>query len=264
MNRSTHSFKSLTISRSHLANCRKLLSKKFRDIEGKYIVEGVRTCEEAFNSEVEIREFIHCPEMLNVDRGYDLLVRASDRHIPIFQAGENQFRSMTSTDTPQGLACIVNKSAQRDIPESATLLLALDSLQDPGNLGTIIRTAEWFGVGGVILNDQTVDVYNPKVVRSTMGAIFRMTVTEHARLNEFLIPLKSNRYRVIAAVVKGGIPISTLKRSQKDILILGNEAHGLSIEKSLIDIETYIPCLGQGESLNVAVATGIALYQLTQ
>jgi TrmH family RNA methyltransferase len=140
------------------------------------------------------------------------------------------------------------------------LTLVLDGIQDPGNLGTIIRTADWFGVRHIICGVGTADCYNPKVIQSTMGSIFRVSLF-YEDLNSFLA---RNRGITIAATSLDGEPLRPSEKWESLFLVIGNESQG--VQKEILDMadrKILIPRTGHGESLNAAVATGIVLYELT-
>ena len=140
------------------------------------------------------------------------------------------------------------------------LVLVLDDVNDPGNLGTIIRTADWFGITQIIASEKTVELYNPKVIQSSMGAVYRMNYYI-SNLTEEINNLKQNNFKITGAIIHGK-NIYDSKLPTKTALVMGSESHGISDELlKLIDLEISIPNFGQTESLNVAMATGILLSE---
>ncbi|MCI8397520.1 MAG: RNA methyltransferase [Clostridia bacterium] len=141
------------------------------------------------------------------------------------------------------------------------IIIVLDGIQDPGNLGTIIRTIDSTGLSQIILSKTSVDAYNPKVVRSTMGAIFRVNIIEAENLVETLKNLKKHKYKIIATSLSGTENIYEIDMNKKAIVI-GNEAKGVSKEiLEVSDGKTKIPMIGKTESLNAGIATGVILYE---
>ena len=170
--------------------------------------------------------------------------------------------SITDVSNPQGiLAVIGKKEGNNSIDYNQDLILVLDGIQDPGNLGTILRTADSVGLKQIIVSANSGDIYNPKVVRSTMGAIFRVEVIESQNLIETIKQIKENKFQVVATDLHTNKNIYQVDYS-KTAIIIGNEANGVS--KDILqqaDFRVKIPMLGNTESLNASVATGIILYE---
>ena len=177
------------------------------------------------------------------------------------------FESVSDTKTPQGVMAVVKRKEytlekileKRDISHS---LLILDSLQDPGNLGTLIRAGEGAGITGIIMNETTVDIYNPKVIRSTMGSIFRVPFIYVKDLKEVIEKLYSKKINIYASSLEGAIEYDAPDYKKDIAFIIGNEAAGIS--KGVLDIvedKVKIPMLGEVESLNAAVAGSILIYE---
>ncbi len=170
--------------------------------------------------------------------------------------------SITDVSNPQGiLAVIGKKEGNNSIDYNQDLILILDGIQDPGNLGTILRTADSVGLKQIIVSANSGDIYNPKVVRSTMGAIFRVEVIESQNLIEKIKQIKENEFQVVATDLHTNKNIYQVDYS-KTAVIIGNEANGVS--KDILqqaDFRVKIPMLGNTESLNASVATGIILYE---
>lgn len=184
--------------------------------------------------------------------------------VPCEVVADKVFEAVAETVTPQGVLAIVKMpeySLEKMVAEAGTLVL-LEDLRDPGNLGTIIRTAEAAGVSGVILSRESVDVYNPKVIRSTMGAVYRVPFLYVEDFMETLQVLKENRVRLLAAHLKGNKTFDKADYSGKVGILIGNEANGLSEEASeLAEEKVLIPMAGSVESLNAAVAAALLMYE---
>jgi TrmH family RNA methyltransferase len=244
---------------------RALKQKKYRDIEKTFLVEGLRLNEEAVAAGADIVHVVVTKEALEQPRVAALIRTMQSKNSPVFIAPQRLFQSLSDEISPQGLLCAVRKTKPKSAEHiSASLILACDNIQDPGNLGTIFRSAEWFGVTDILLSPGCVDPYNPKVVRGSMGAVFRLSIFEQIDLVQSLPMFKERGYRIVGTVLDAPKKLNEL-RPQKDILLIGNEANGLSTHvASLIDEAITIPGAGNGESLNAAIAASICLYHLSQ
>lgn len=185
-------------------------------------------------------------------------------HVPYEIVADSVFEAMAETVTPQGVLAIVKmpEYSLDEIISNAGTLVLLENLRDPGNLGTIIRTAEAAGVAGVILSKESVDIYNPKVIRSTMGAVYRVPFLYADDFIQLLDKLKRQQVRLLAAHLKGNKTFDKADYSGKVGILIGNEANGLSEETSeFADEKVIIPMAGNVESLNAAVAAALLMYE---
>ncbi len=248
------------LSNNQIKTYSKLQQKKFRDLEKRFLVEGAKLCREALYQPENVECVIFSQTNKHAGSLQSIHDLAKTAKIPVFYADSRHFKLMCDTQTPQGVAAVVKKRRTPDLSQARSLL-ALDGIQDPGNLGSILRTAEWFNIDGILSSTKTVDCYNPKVVRGTMGSIFRLAIQENIRL-EKLDEKRKQGFSVIAAVVTGGIPPVKVDKFAKNIILVGSEASGISLTDEFIDVKITIPKPGAGESLNVAVATAILLYEI--
>jgi len=186
--------------------------------------------------------------------------------VEIFFAGRKDIAYIKTTETfPGVLAVVAMKDTSFQAVRGSGPFVCLDGVNDPGNLGTIIRTADWFGVSTILLGQGSVDMYNEKVVRSTMGSFFRTTICKVSNLADSLEKFISEGYSVYAFTMEG-LPAADLrvKRTDKVIFLFGSESHGISSELQRLCTASYtIERKGQAESLNVGVAVGIALSHIT-
>ncbi|UCB51757.1 MAG: RNA methyltransferase [Candidatus Zixiibacteriota bacterium] len=173
---------------------------------------------------------------------------------------------LSDTVTAQGIVCVARTRSLtlQDLWEkNLRVTVALDGIRDPGNVGTLIRTADAFGVDGVILSDDTVELYNPKVLRSSMGSVFHLPILDEVDLKKAVAQLKRRKFKILGTDIEKGRGIETLNPSGKICLLIGSEAEGLDRRLlELCDRVVHIPTSGQAESLNVAVAGGILLYEI--
>jgi TrmH family RNA methyltransferase len=229
--------------------------KKLRDEEGVFIAEGPKVVQELILSgKVVIKQLFALPEWINENS-------AITANIETTTISEDELKKISQLSTPNEVLAIAEKiSNPATINVKGTITLVLDTIQDPGNLGTIIRIADWFGVRQVVCNKGSADVYNPKVVQSTMGSIARITVM-YTDLVDWLAAQKEVR---IYAASLAGQDITNMKKLDEGIIIIGNESKGISEEiMNLANVRVTIPKKGDAESLNAAVATGIILSHLT-
>ena len=229
---------------------RKLKEKKFR--KDKFIVEGIKMWEEAISENADI-------DLIVLREGVSLQKDISQfKRIVVI---EKLFSTLTDVVSPQGVLAVINKKSNIKIDESADYILALDGIQDPGNLGTIIRTADSANLKQIIVSKNTVDSYSPKVIRSTMGAIYRVNIIEVENLVETLKSLQKNKFNIITTSLNTNNSIYDISYN-KSVVLIGNEANGVSTEVlDLADYKVKIPMLGKTESLNASVATGIMIYE---
>jgi TrmH family RNA methyltransferase len=233
---------------------RNLHSKKFRDSEGYFIAEGEKIL-------AEILEFAPTSIYLIVCTQESLEKIKQDDAFDIFITSPSEFERISLLKSPQGILVVLkNTLSEANKLDSTKSILVLDNIQDPGNLGTILRTADWFGINQIYCSQHTVDCLNPRVVQASMGSLFRLTIN-YGDLTEFL----SKQILPIYGALLEGESCYKSKIKENAILIIGNEGSGISKEIiTKIQHPITIPRTGNGESLNVAVACGILLSQWTK
>lgn len=225
--------------------------KKFRQQEGLFIAEGPKLVKELLEADhASVKEVFAVKDWM--DDNQNVLAKTDAAEI-----SEIELEKISQLTTPNKVLAIVKQySTGNTIIVKNRVALALDDIRDPGNLGTIIRIADWFGVEQIVCSDDSADVYNPKVVQSTMGSIARVKI-HYTNLEEWLSSQKD--VRIYAAGLEGQ-DITTTKKIKEGIIIIGNESKGISPAiMSLSNVKITIPRKGKAESLNAAVATGIIL-----
>ena len=244
----------------------KLARRQFRQKEQKFIIEGIRFTEELLRSSMQTESLYYSPKLLDNLRGSALLKEAEKQNIPCYQVAENLMKEIADTDNPQGVLALVRMPAYRlddALPQNKPALIVLvDGVQDPGNLGTIVRTADAAQATGVILLKGTVDVYNPKTLRSTMGSIFHLPVMAVEDNKALFTMLRQHQVKLVIGKPQGGTMIQNVDLSGSVALLVGNEANGPTKQTAAAaDIAATIPMPGNAESLNVGVACAIMLYE---
>lgn len=235
---------------------KKLKEKKHRIKSNKYLIEGLRFVEEAIKSKVSIDSIIFTESFK--EKNPDLFLKIND-NIKLIQMNEALLKQLCSTENPQGIVGVINM--QNKELKSGELVVLVDKVQDPGNMGTIIRTAHAAGVAGIVMTKGTVDIYNDKTLRSTMGSIFYIPIVEDDSL-DFVKSLKKEGYKLVVSSLQGKNNFFEENLQGKVMIAVGNEGNGVSDEVyDIADIKVKIPMPGEAESLNVAVATSIMIYE---
>ena len=242
-------------------NVRKLKEKKYRDLENAYIVEGIKMVKEAILEKASIKQIIICDDCEKTDSIPKELMYEIAKYDCLYVTSKI-FKYISEVQTPQGVLAVVEKNNRdEDINYNEDIIVALDDIQDPGNLGTILRTLDSVGLTQILVSKGTADPYNPKVVRSSMGAIYRVKVIECEDLLETLKEVKRNKFKILVSSLKESNSIYNVKYNKK-VLVIGNEANGVEERiMNIADEKIKIPMLGKTESLNAAVATGVILYE---
>ena len=239
---------------------KKLSEKKYRDQNNCYIVEGIKLVEEAIQEDAQIEKIVICEESTKNSEISKSLMYEIAKYDCIYVT-EKIFKTLTQVMSPQGILAVIKKNNGRPQVKYDEIIVALDDIQDPGNLGAILRTVDSVGLKQVIVSKGTVDVYNPKVVRSSMGAIFRVEVIEVENLKETIEMIKRNDYKLLVTSLQTDNSVYDIDYNKK-VIVIGNEANGVSKEiQDIADNKVKIPMLGKTESLNASVATGIILYE---
>ena len=238
-----------------------LKEKKYRDIENCYIIEGIKLVKEAIAENAKIKQIVVCEDCIN-DGEIDTDTLYEIAKFDVVYVTEKVFKSITDVKTPQGIIAVIEKNnINSKIDYSQDIIIALDGVQDPGNLGTILRTVDSANLKQIILSKESADSYNPKVVRSTMGAIFRVNIIEADSLKDMLQEAKKNNFKVMVTSLDTKNSIYDVDYSKK-VIVIGNEANGVSKEvQAIADEKVKIPMLGKTESLNASVAAGIMIYE---
>ena len=244
-----------------IKNIRKLKEKKYRDIENSYIIEGIKIVKEAIEEKATIKQIVVCEECIN-DGELDKDTLYEIAKYNLIYVTKKVFDLITDVKTPQGIIAVVEKNnINKEVDYSQDIIIALDDLQDPGNMGTILRTVDSANLNQIILSKNSADPYNPKVVRSTMGAIFRVNILEVENLKDELEKVKQNGFKVMVTSLDTKNSIYDTEYNKK-VIVIGNEAKGVSKEiQNMADEKIKIPMLGKTESLNASVATGIMIYE---
>jgi len=247
-----------------LKTVRSLQRKKGREETGLFFIEGVRMVDEALRwADAALQSVIVSDSY--AEKNQTLIHRLDESGKTVYTAKETLFRELCTTEAPQGIGAVLRIPEMEDSHAAEdSFLLILDGVSEPGNLGTIIRTAEAAGVDRVLLCKGCADLYNPKVVRATMGSLFRVPCMTGVELST-LETLKQEGFSIIATALSDSVPIAKAAVCGKRALVIGSEAFGVSKEViALSDMRVHIPMEGEVESLNAGVAAGISMYMLKE
>lgn len=236
-----------SVNNEKIKNIKKLNNKKYRDETNLYLVEGEHLVKEAYENNV-LEELI-----LLENTNLDIDIKTN-------YVTENVLKYISNLDNPNGIIGICKKKENN---LKGNRIVILEDIQDPGNLGTIIRSCVAFNIDTLVLSSNTVDLYNPKVIRATQGMLFKLNIIISDNLEELIKNLKQNNYTIYTTNVKNGKSLKTIEKKRLFAIIMGNEGSGVSEKlNSLSDEYLYIDMNKNCESLNVAVATSIILYEL--
>ena len=244
-----------------IKHIKKLKDKKHRDESNEYIIEGVKLIEEAVKEKAKIKKIIVCED---TTRTYEIpthIMYEIAKYECVYVTNK-VFASITQVTNPQGIMAIIEKGDTNvQIDYTQDIIVALDDVQDPGNLGTILRTVDSIGLNQIIVSKGTADAFNSKVVRSTMGAIFRVKIIEVENLPQSIKEMRKHHFKLMVTSLQTENSIYDIKFNKK-IIVIGNEANGVSKEiQEMADEKAKIPMLGKTESLNASVAAGVVMYE---
>ncbi len=236
-----------SVNNNKIKDINKLKDKKYRDSSNSFLVEGEHLVIEAYREDL-IKELIVLDDS-------DFILDG----IPTIKVSSEVMKKLSSMDSYPSVIGVANKIKEKELGAS---ILMLDDIQDPGNLGTIIRSSAAFGIDTIVVSPKTVDIYNIKVLRATQGMLFHINIIVR-ELDSFITKLKQDNYKIYGTKVDKGVNIKDISINNKYALVMGNEGKGISDNVSkLCDEYLYIKMNDNVESLNVGVATSILLYEI--
>ncbi|HWR62384.1 MAG TPA: RNA methyltransferase [Clostridia bacterium] len=254
-------------SNKTLKHIKALRMKKYRDEQSSFVIEGEKLVLEAMEYKAGI-SMVLCSQSFAMTGSHDKIVNsAAASAIPVYYAEDRLFKDVCETESPQGIIAVAVKPEYRlaDILDRAELcLVLLNEIRDPGNAGTIIRTADACGLDAVLLSSGSVDLYNGKTIRSTMGSLFHIPVLQGLDAASAIEELKKREIVTIGADPHSDISCIAVPYYKKSAIIVGNESQGISSEiKGLLDTSVKIPMPGRAESLNAGIAASIMMYEFS-
>lgn len=249
-----------SLSKNRLKQLTKLHQKKYRDLDKQFLISGLRAVQEVLKNPQS------CVEIIIEESKSDILFELNAKDIAGIQQYSltaKDFNGLVDEKNPQGICLVVEMPTKNDPGKiDGQNILYLDKINDPGNLGTIIRSAAWFGINAILLSPQSADPYQIKVTRSTAGNILNLPIYQEVDIDH-LKDLKKSGYSLIGTNVSHGKEISLMKFPAKRLFLLGSEAHGLNKElQDICEEVCYIKRFGKGDSLNLANAASIIMHQM--
>ena len=218
-----------------IKHIRKLKDKKYRNEYNEFIIEGIKLVKEAIQENAKIK-------LIVVSEGFDIEITEKYEYIAV---SENIFKLISDVETPQGILAVIEKNNNKEISFNENIIIALDDVQDPGNVGTILRTIDSANLKQVLVSKGTADIYSPKVIRSTMGAIFRVNVIECDNLEQTLKQIQNNKFEITVTSLEAKKTIYDISYN-KQVIVVGNEANGVSKQiNDIADNKVIIPMFGK-------------------
>ncbi|OPJ59060.1 TrmH family RNA methyltransferase [Clostridium oryzae] len=243
-----------------LKSVKKLKQKKYRDECNCFFIEGFRFFQEAEKARVIIDKIFLSNEFINRNSEYAAMLEKEYR---VYKVKDSLYRDICNTDKPQGISAVIKKSKTNLTAEKEKLYILADNIQDPGNMGTIIRTAHAVNAAGIIYTKGTVDPYNDKTLRSTMGSVFYVPLIEDNENLDFTCALRRGGYKLVVSSLKADYDFYDATYDNKLILAVGNEGNGISdLVEAMADMLIKIPMPGGAESLNVSIAAALMMYEV--
>ncbi len=259
----------MKLTRQKYAQLQLLKSKKYRYKMGLFILEGEKIIRDAVKFGAEISYAVYSEKFLKSSAAEEFLNYLKNKKIEVYEAGENKLEKVSNLETSQGIIAVAKmfEYNEDDLLKSITsakfsTVVALDKVSDPGNLGTIFRICDWFKVDLILISNGSVDVFNPKTLRATMGSVFNVPFLQNVELKNYILKLKKHHFKVLSTSPSGKIDYHDALVGNKIVIIFGSEAHGVSSELIKVSDGTIkIKKFGKTESLNVAVSAGIILSE---
>lgn len=256
------------ITKAALKDIRALKEKKHRQERRLFLAEGLRLVQEAVSSDFPIETILHTSEFSESIDHRKFLEALSKKRVRLEEISSKEMETVSDTVTSQGILAIVHQRAWTlekfiDGKKEHQIIVGLDAVSDPGNLGTLLRTCDWFAVDFLLLGRGTVEVYNPKVVRASMGALFHVPLIENVDLDSTLQELRNRSFALLVTDLTGETFHYDVRVPSKTVVVLGNEAWGVRASlMAMADARVRIKGYGRAESLNVSVACGVILSVL--
>lgn len=248
-----------------IVEARKLDQRKHRREQKRFLVEGLQLLHMALDAKAQPLEVFYCEELFTGNEAPALLERFRQAGAEQLAVSPNVMRSLSERDAPQGIVAtfaLFETPLDQILLAGKELVIVLDRLQDPGNMGTLIRTADAAGAAAMILIEPCVDPFDPKTVRGSMGSLFNLPIAQLVDVSALFARLRKSGLRIVGADAQLGEPWGRGILSSGVALVLGNEARGLSDDvRAHVDAWARLPIVGKAESLNVAVAGGVLMYE---
>lgn len=261
----------MKIKKQKYSQLQLLKNKKYRYKTGLFVLEGEKIIRDAIKFGAEIHFVAYSEKFLKSSLAEEFLNYLKNRKVEIYEIGEKELEKVSNLETSQGIIAVAKMFEYKEddlmkklINAKSSTVIALDRVSDPGNLGTIFRICDWFKIDLILISDESVDVFNPKTLRATMGSVFNVPFLQNVELKTCALKLKNHGFKIFSASPSGKVDYHDILGESKIVIIFGSEAHGVSSELTKIsDATIKIKKFGKAESLNVAVSAGIILSERT-
>ena len=253
-----------SVANPRIKEIRKLRNKKYRQQAGVFFAEGLRVVGEAIHQNADIICLVYSTELLQSEFGKEIINSQTQNQFEILKVSKNVFESISNKDTPQGIGAVLYQRFfhLEKMNELKGTWVAIEGIQDPGNLGSILRTMDAIGANGFILLDDTTDPYHPTAIKASMGAIFTIPIVA-TKKEDFKLFIKQHPIQIIGTVCQNARDYRTIEFPKDMILLMGSEQKGLSKDLlSVCDELVHIPMIGTVDSLNISNAAAIFLYEI--
>ncbi len=259
----------MKLSKQKFSLLQLLKNKKYRYKSGLFILEGERIIRDAVKFGAEISFVAYSQKFLKTPQDEEFLNYLKNRKIEIYEIGENEIEKVSDVETSQGIIAVAKMFSynEEDVFKSmerkrSGTIVALEKIADPGNLGTIFRICDWFGVDLILISDESVDVFNPKTLRATMGSIFNVPFLQNVDLKNSIAKFKNIGFKIYSTSPSGKVDFHDVLEDEKAVFVFGSEARGVSNEiMKISDATVKVRKFGKAESLNVAVSTAVILSE---
>lgn len=254
-----------SLQNSVIKELKSLHNKKYRDETRSFFVEGSRLVNEVLESQFKLKKIVVSDKFYNNMQNADYINTFKDISCEKYIITDKLYKQLTDTTSPQGILVEAEQKffEYSDSIFEGSFFLILEDVQDPGNMGTIIRTADAAGVNAIFVTEGCVDIYNPKVLRASMGSVLHLPIIELSDLSELLADCKMARIKIFATNLKAKKSCYEASYENKLALIIGNEANGVCESTlNMVDETIIIPMSGRAESLNAAAAASILIYEV--
>lgn len=257
----TNNEKHIKVTKNDLLLIKSLKSAHGRKKSQSFIIEGIKNVEDLLDSKITINKLLFS-ESLPKTKSQFFIKLCYEKNLKFVTLFNNDYKKITTMKSPEGVMAICNYYNEMELENAKLPAIYLSEINDPGNLGTIFRTAAWFRIKSVIISENSVDAFNPKVIRSSMGSFFHLKIIQNVKEENFIEFISTNEIPIYSADLEGKNPV-TFYPPEKYIVCFGSESHG--VPQIILENSTKIlsiPKFGSGESLNLGMSVGIVLNSL--
>lgn len=257
-----------SLNNKYVKQVRMLSKRKQRWKDKQFVIDGIRAVKDALISQANIEFVLFSADVRDRYGATSLIDACLEKGLKVFEVDKRTMNDVTDTESPQGIMAVVNFEVSHNeinLKDEANFVVILDRVQDPGNMGAIIRTADAFGVDTIVITKGCVDLYNPKTIRSTMGSVFHTDITFYDDNEKLIHDLKKKTVNIMSTTLNADYPCYSADFKESIALIIGNEGSGVcDYFVEACDYTINIPMQGKAESLNAAIASSVVMYEVSR